>query len=594
MSAPRVIIELSPSRLTVARSGKDGLTARAVRFPVGEWGDRWPAALSDLAGPLKHLVDELQCAGGQALVVYTAPGAVATVFSCPASVGKAGATSAASLNLASVAEGALADNPHQLVPLWTDQKSKPADAPEAAPTPVAPLPEQIHTLGIVERETTAGAMNAWVQGAGLRLEGLIPADAAAVWQVVQTATGPMGEGVSANVVLWLGEHASVLAAGTPRKLMFVRTVAIGTESFVDALTRPIRPRTEGAEPVQLTREQARTILASVGIPSFDQTLPGPHELTGASVLPLLQPVLQRLATEAKQSIRFGLPERDRATARAVLIGPGRGVPQLATAIERLSQIRLAADLTAVMPESGAMIVAEHAEALPRLLPRQAADSKLSRGLRIAAAVGAAASLGLTGVEYFSVHSAIKQDSERLQQVLANDTGGQAAVEQRDRAGAATGALAALDQRIARTLGSRPDWAAVLAALSRETPSEIEIASLAFSNDPATGAAPLARVSASAWTGPSADAAPVIAGFVQRIGALPIVSGVRLGSTQRVITNTREGQNFDVQIELVGLPLGAGAIVAARPQVTTTSPEPSTPPTTAAPTAPAALTGVPTP
>ncbi len=105
----------------------------------------------------------------------------------------------------------------------------------------------------------------------------------------------------------------MLAVGRPGRLAFVRSIGVGTESFADALVRPLRARAAETAPVSLDRESVRSVLRQVGIPSPDALIPGHPELTGASLLPVLHPVIQRLALEIKQSVRFGVEDADTGT-----------------------------------------------------------------------------------------------------------------------------------------------------------------------------------------------------------------------------------------------------------------------------------------
>lgn len=548
MPAPRVIIELSPSCLAVSLFHKDGPRSHVIRFPAADWGDRWPSALGELALPLAAAVQHLGCVNAEATVIYSAPGATGSVFSCPASVGQTAAINAARLQLASLTDAPVANNPHTLTTLWTDKPIK-AAAPDAAAPASSPSLPQTYVLGIADSETRTTAIDVWLKAAGLRLAGLVPGDAPAILEAVATATSPLAPGATCTAVLWFGEHGSVLAAGTPTRLMYVRALSLGTESFVDALTRQMRSRIEGAEPFQLTRDQARTLFKTVGIPSPDQAIPGRDDINGASVLPLIQPLLQRLCTEAKQSVRFGVAEQDRASTTLLLLGPGAAVPRFDAAIERQTQLKLGpsrpdahATLTSAALASG--------NSLPTIVPQAVAGQRLARGIRIAAAIGATVSLTITGLETLSIRAELERENVRLTRLRLGDTSQQAGYEQRDKARQSLEAVAALETRIAKTVGPDAPWTALLRLLARDTPEAIELRTLTFTRDEAGVTAGL---SGTVWSRAEAPSAPIITGYVKHLAAIPIISRARLGSTQRIQAPDREGQSFELVLDMVPLP-----------------------------------------
>jgi len=167
----------------------------------------------------------------------------------------------------------------------------------------------------------------------LTVERLIPAEAVSLADSVRLATAPtVADEVTALV--WIGEHSTSLAvgvgSGADRRLLFVRTVNSGTESLAEVLCRPLRRARAAAHAqiITLPHDAARKMLLAVASPR-ERPDPRPSEPPGSSLLPHLQPVLQRLSIEIKQSLRFGVTEADRPKVRIRLAGPGAAIPGLA-------------------------------------------------------------------------------------------------------------------------------------------------------------------------------------------------------------------------------------------------------------------------
>src|SRR5262249_38213525 len=157
------------------------------------------------------------------------------------------------------------------------------------------------------------------------VERAVPADAAAtIGAVASVRDKPASDTVCAG--FYFGEHSSVLAAMMNGRLCFVRTLGLGVDALVDALTRPIRVRQgpEGFRPrVTLERGAARDLLLAMGVPGPDVVVDPQRGIDGSAVLPLLQPVVQRICIEVKQSLRFGMEEAaGKAPVRLTIVGPG--------------------------------------------------------------------------------------------------------------------------------------------------------------------------------------------------------------------------------------------------------------------------------
>ncbi len=330
MPKPRAIIQLTMSRLIVARCrGERVEDARAHELNAPNYKDRWPGILAELHEPLLRMLADLRLVGCDAVLLYHAPGASAGVFNCPAGGSAHASASAARLQIAESVTVPDAISDAQV--LATDASS--GNAREAP---------QRHTLAVLDSGQSVEALASWLTSAGLNVTQCLPVDAPALALSVRSVMRPNAEG-SASATIWIGEHTTIMAAGVGGVLRFIRTVAIGTETLSEAITRSLRSGAGDDTQITLDRCSARAILAASGIPLPGQIIDSARGIEGTAVLPLLQPVLQRLAVEVKQSFRFGLSEGERVNLRIVLDGPGAGFARLAESVAQLTGLNISSE-----------------------------------------------------------------------------------------------------------------------------------------------------------------------------------------------------------------------------------------------------------
>ncbi len=527
---------------------------RRVDLDRGEWPSAWLPALEELKAPLGECVSHLGCAGMPAAIVYSLPGTFVNVHSCPAGAGRWGAAEAAKLALASLATFPLDSNPHGMTLLHADRPGSKDDQ--------APL--RLHMLSAADHDGTIAALTAWAASAGLNVTSVTPAEAVLNASAVALAmsAGPLEN----TATLWIGAHQSVLAVSLGHRLELVRTIATGTETLVDALLRPIRRRGEG-EPVTLDRATARRLLASVGIPCPQQPLPEMPGFDGACILPFLQPALQRLAVEIKQSLRFGVGEALRGSVKLHVAGEGAATPNLGDVLSRQA---------AFAPASSD---AEHGStpsvcsAAPRLteqflrmgetpiclLGLQAADDMALKGLRRTLLAGVTAAAALLTVQGLSARAALNEEQKRLDAIKSVAAGTQALAGVQDRALAAKAATAAIDQRIAAAMGQAPDWATFMAVIAERTPASMRIVDAGMSTGQGRATCALrgyVRIDE------TPDAPGEIRRFVETLSREPIVESVKLGATQRNQARGHDAATFELSIALVALPAAPQQPLAA--------------------------------
>lgn len=540
--------------------------ARAERHASTEWESSWPAALDPLQPTLERMLRDLGCRHARAVVLADTPTALCATHSLPLAAGRRAARDAAMLALNNVRPGgAPTDDPADSVILAADSRASLRGGSNPDTTP-----PMRHVLAFSERDSTADAIGRWVEASGCRFEGLIPLEAVetitAVEQLTANAGPPETEALLA--VLWVGEHRSVLAVGTPDRTRIIRSMSLGVESIAEALTRPIISRRESNTTITLTRERARDILASVGIPARDQVVDPEAGLAGNNLLPLIQPVLQRLALEVKQSLRFGLTEPERARVNLRLAGPGAGVRNLRSALAvgmGLEDSNSPLPTSAAEPHESAradapiavdsllLAVRTNFPRLPRLLPAAHRHARELARARAALRVGVAAALALVGgdavVSWFesaTLRAAADVATTRSldPSILEQLTSARRAADQ-------------LDRHVAARLGAEPRWAPFLAAVSDAAEGRVALTEITLdfkeglASARLTGAALMANGDAPDST--PEEAAQRLRAFIDNLSDCPIVDKATLRHASRAVRADRPVQTFDLDVSFVPVP-----------------------------------------
>lgn len=556
MARARVVIEVTPSRLEVAVVRRGLVTeARSIRHDTPEWAERWPKSLEALAPALLQLASDLGAAGGEATILCSTPTEASTVHTCPKSAGRKASAAASELALANVCASPLDTRPLGIVELGSGRGAGATD------------PVNLHTLAVAEDDVTSRALVEWAAHAGLEVTRIVTADAVAT---LGSAASAVRESKSeVHAALWMGEYRSVLSVGSPTGLRFVRPIAIGVESLVDALTRAIPVKSRPDAPVTLDRATARLLLGAAGVPQREQVVDAQRGLDGAAILPLLQPVLQRLAVEIKQSLRFGgLSEQERTAVQLNLMGAGAALPGLADVIARqaLSATEESQDTARARPPAE-LVEYTSARAGPiaafvlgagagiNLLPReqvvQSTVRRTKRFLRVGVAVCGALVAGEGGLAWFEM-----QRERNTAQRGAGDAAGSIAIQ--EHLVGARDAIASLERRVGASLGESSEWAAVLALSAQAAPESLKIVSISFQIEDAGLAATLTGIA----EGPDAAAsAQAVKRYMDGLGASPLLSGVHLKQTQRGQFEGREQQRFVITTAVVGIPSNPALEVA---------------------------------
>jgi len=561
-SRGHIVVEASGTRLMVAilRQGRV-VEHRAEWFAQGDWSSSWPAGLADRRDALARMTAELGVSGSEATIVYHAPSTIAGVFPCPSSAGSRGSKRAAALALAELSGFAANEHPSACQYLADDKATTTDD----------PAPLHRHTLAVTDRRSSTEAVAVWAAAAGLCPTAITPSVAPMlVAGVALTARSD----ATAKLGLWIGEHESVLAASVGGRLLFVRTLAVGTEAMVEALGRPIRIKGDDArEPLVLSGQQARQMLFRSGIPSPEDVLDARQGLLGSTVLPLLQPMLQRLAVEVKQSVRFGLPEKAREGAALVLAGPGALVPALGKAVSAACGLTLAPAIEQTIINGPVPIVLALPELMGcqiSLLPASFEHQETVRHVRTGLRLGMAACLTMIGLSASLSWMSLRQARAALAGSSATDLAAAQGLELQERVAAARFAV---ERKIEADVGPLPALGGLLSLLAEAAPAGLELASIEIrQGDPLVavdGAKPGGRgPTTMRLSGIVRDSAPqglakTLKTFTEALTAAPIVTSVRLGGTQRGEHNGVHVSRFEMVLSTLGLPPDVPLVTALK-------------------------------
>lgn len=496
------------------------------------WESAWSDGLRPLDAPLKRCVDQLGAAGALCRVVHYSPTSVAEVFSCPAH-GQA-AAQAALLALSEQSGVDPASNPSRIIPIARDRKG---------------TPRQSHLLMAADRDASAASIGAWIERAGLRVGAIAPAEAGHLSWLVQRLVKMPDD--AARIVMWLGSHRSALAVGGGGRLSLVRRLDIGVETLISALCAA--PLTQDGR-VRLSREEARNLISTVGIPDAKDDVDTARGLKGYHLLPLLQPILQKCIVELRQSIRFGLEEGARGGARLSVVGPGASVPRLGKVLSEQTEAELD-PIAALDHEQSDLSVA--LLGLPTgcnlISIRQGQDIALKSIRRalwaggIAAAIAAAA-LGTNAVMSTSDSSrqlhTLRPELAALDAIVLERDSGNAEIAMIERV------LTAGDQ----ALGAAPSYADFLRELTLVTPESVRLTDINYARtaDAARAKEHAAnRVELRGYAGSAQDgSSPDLTSYIQALSRSPLVAGVTLGATERADVDGEQVVRFSLTLSLV--------------------------------------------
>lgn len=312
---------------------------------------------------------------------------------------------------------------------------------------------------------------------GLRLLGIC-----AACDVLSHAVASRFDNTSGmRVVLDLGEQSSTLVVvdgGTP---CICSEIPVSAGDITVALMRPI---IRGEEVIQLDAAKAILLRDEVGVPLPGDLIPGVG-VTGDRILPLLEPVLQKLLKQMTQWLTFATTGKDHVVEEVELIGVGAAIPQMGEAIAVRSGLRVSAsnwldDLALRSSAEGSTntsgyglcaAAVRHWKKLPDLIPEDVRREERTRRWRKSISICApivAVSIAAISMPFESLGSAVEQSLAVRKAQLAVVQGN---VSQCGESSREDEAVTRIEARFRNFVDESPDWLAVLKEQSQILPRE---------------------------------------------------------------------------------------------------------------------------
>jgi len=334
---------------------------------------------------------------------------------------------------------------------------------------------------------------------------------------------------------------------------------------VEALSGAPIPTSNGGS-VSLTVEEARALLGRAGAPEPDEEIDPARGILGSGVMPLIRPALQRMVVEVRQSIRFGLSEEERASARLSLAGHGSHAPGLGEAIAhecKLTFERASAPtgLDAPSAEVGPLSALASWAGAPAqdLAPARVRQERTLRRVRNGLWAGAGVAAGFVALSWLGADAGLREARDRLDALERELTSSDEAASTARTLAATRRGLTHAEGRIMEEFGEAIDAPAVLSAVAQVTPASVQLSDLSLGE---SSEGPTLSLRGSAMSQGGADATTQVRSYLDALASLPVVETCRLGSTRRQIIQGRDATSFEITVGLRGGPARSLPAVAS--------------------------------
>lgn len=302
-------------------------------------------------------------------------------------------------------------------------------------------------------------------------------------------------GLGLTGVLHFDERQStlvVLADGAP---IACADITVSASDLTSALMRPI---ISGDQVFQIDAPRAGALRAEIGIPRADDVIES-LGITGDRVIPLLEPVLQKLAKQLTQWLTFISTSQGRIVGEFQIVGIGGGIKGLDEAIASRTNLKITrgdwfdrlvemsdsrgdsrdgvdstrSDAHAAAVAGICAAAALSYEKLPDLVPPEVRQDQRIHGVRRSVLtwgpVVAAACLAL-GVAFAQLASAVRPARKDTERRLVD---AQIALTQLTNVVGATHSLRGREKRFEDFAASSPNWAMLFKELSLLLPPELQ-------------------------------------------------------------------------------------------------------------------------
>lgn len=520
---PQVLISLEPGMLV----GRVLRGVRVVRthhssFGHADWPAIWENNLAPLDEALERIVTRLGMSpGSEACVVFEASGALAEFQS----IGTGGFEAMSAARLAAAERlGVSVDSPCLAV-----RRLGRATGEDGR------VSTQFIVAGAGESELQK--VSRWIERAHLRCRGAVPTSAMLLDALAMRLLSWGGEG---DLHLFhIDRCRSVVGSGSKRGVTMLRTFEVGMTHLAEAIMRAAASGEGMRSGVGLERAQA--VLMEKGLPQPGQAFDEESGLAARAALPYLQPVLQRIFVELKQSFRKALREGRDGQTLIEMSGPGAAIAGLDSAIARALDAEVTRPSGAVGEQGASEAWADCAS--DRLLLHTPAEMAERRGrsMRRAAIAGALLAGCVVGAE------AMVQARE-IASLKGQIAGNAARVTEVQRFGATCQHAVRLENEIstARGLvnsfaGEQPDWRAMLREIAISAEGRVVLTEIRGSSDEGQASLTIAGL-ADANVEPSP-----LSELIGQLQASALVQDVQVVSRRLIELDDKASHQFRLQI-----------------------------------------------
>lgn len=296
------------------------------------------------------------------------------------------------------------------------------------------------------------------------------------------ASKQVGDAPGLNAFLDIRERMSTLVVLDGGSACVCADIPVAAADMTAALMRPI---IRGEEVLQLDQEQALQLRNEVGVPEPTDTIPS-LDVTGDRILPLLEPVLQKLVKQLTQWLTFASSGRNQQVSSMQVIGVGASIHGLAAAIAGRTglnvtsgdwldqQCKFADEFSGGHRKGFGLCAAAlmHWRELPDLVPSETRRAQRIDRVRHGVAVCApiiALSIAAASVPFESLGSAVEQSVgvRKAQLATVQSSVTQCAESSRDMI-----EVARLEERFSAFVNESPAWLAVFKELSLILPADL--------------------------------------------------------------------------------------------------------------------------
>ena len=526
--------------MDVAVVGRTGITA-SVRLPLELSNEptTWAKAVRAAGSKLNEIIKELGAEGASVRILYRSPTQSVDLHSFALRTSSQ-ACAAAILPLAE-------SLPYPMNAANLDAVAVGRDASGAD--------RRWHVVVSADRGDVIRAIVEMVETAGLKFDSATPIDAAIIAGVVRTVLADTGP---EHGWLHFGKHSSFFVLGGSGRVRFVRSIALGTETIVNTLTRPIRTADE--TPINLDHDTAQRIFYDHGIPETDDVLDESLQLRRRHIMPQIQPVLQRYVVELRQSLRFGLSEDERQTIEITVSGPGSTIPGLPELIAWELNLKFTTDARYINYDFRAPAGegSELRDAIGNttfldrlnLQPVEVARRRQAGRLRRWLWTGAAAAMLFIAFDTVQIESKLTDARHQADALTIAATESVGMKETHRRILAAGDALNTLEETIATEAGAALNMRAILQELSHVTPASIRLNSMRFARK---GAIVSVRLHGRAIEIDTVTGQTEVGLFITALKKSPLFRDAGLRDVERGSFAEGNGERFEASFEAVLAP-----------------------------------------